>query len=443
MKYIYWELKRAFRSKATLFSVVLYAVFILMSSLYGHNYLVKQQKIIDQLSEISVKNDQLYFTKRFGEQNHIGRALYYLSNYVVHEPLAVSALSIGVRDLHSYHQVIRMRSLYTYLFDSGLNNPEMSSNGHFDLAFVIIFLLPLLLICSSYDVLSSDKESGMFRFLKNAGGSLRRVALTRLGVRLLLFVLVTSILYCCVFYGLSLSLNSFWSWYWVSLCYMSFWFGVIALVISLEWSTSKNTATLLVVWSLFNLVFPSLLNIIISQNHTKSGSMVMIKARQVVNNGWDIEKEVTAAEAKKHFPLYRDSVIAEENFNWTWYYAMQDVGDHSADGVLKQYFESLEHLYNKTAQWSLFIPSVQLQMIFNRLSGTDQKNHIHYYQEILAAKNRMRQKFLPRVIAGEKMSKKELLELPESLKVETYTPSQSLNGMNRLSFTLILSLIHI
>ena len=429
-----WEITRSLRSKSTVTSLIFYFLFIAVACFYGKSFLEKQKEVISNLDEISIKNDQLYFDKRFKESEYLGRALYYLSNYVVHEPLEASSLSIGVRDLHSYHQVVRMRSLYSYLFDSGLNNPGMSSNGHFDLSFVLIFLLPLLIICSSYGVLSDDKENGMINLLKNTSGSLKRVVIKRLGVRFLLFLIVTLLSFSLVFFMLSLGLIEFYYWFSLTFCYISFWFGVVAIVISFDLPTTKNTAILLTLWTLFNLVLPSMMSIVAFEDRTKTGSMVMIKARQVVNNGWDIDKEVTAKKARLFSSLYEKAKIVEDKFNWSWYYAMQDVGDDTAHPILKQYLDGLRKDYINTLKWNFLIPSVGFGMILNKLAGTDQESHIDYYKAVLRAKDSMRESFLPRVIANERMSREDLLKLPQQMKPIIFKPDNKVPSENIVSY---------
>lgn len=68
-------------------------------------------------------------------------------------------------------------------YATGLESPSVLAAGRFDLAFVIIVLLPLLLIAATYDFWSRDVENGSARFQLAQPVRPARLILTRAGVR--------------------------------------------------------------------------------------------------------------------------------------------------------------------------------------------------------------------------------------------------------------------
>ena len=66
---------------------------------------------------------------------------------------------------------------------AGLESPSVLAAGRFDLAFVIVVLLPLLLIAATYDLWSRDVENGSARFQLAQPVSPVRLIVTRAAIR--------------------------------------------------------------------------------------------------------------------------------------------------------------------------------------------------------------------------------------------------------------------
>ena len=153
--------------------------------------------------------------------------------------------------------------------DAALNFTEMTSPvqllfGSFDLAFVIVYLLPLLIIAFSYNVLSAEKESGSLRLLAAQPIGLRQWVLQKLSIRFFWLVVLVTTTLSLVF--LTLGLNPlgmpapFFQVLGLIVGYMMFWFALAFLVNLWVGSSAKNAVSLLGLWVLFVLLMPSVLN---------------------------------------------------------------------------------------------------------------------------------------------------------------------------------------
>lgn len=140
--------------------------------------------------------------------------------------------------------------------------------GHFDWAFVVIFLLPLLLIALSYNLLSSESELGTYALLRSQPVTLRQIVLAKLALRLLLVLgfLVGITLLSVPVLSINLAENGglLTKFLLVSVVYGLFWGTVIFAVVSFQKTSAVNALTLLGCWLVLVLALPTLLQQILT-----------------------------------------------------------------------------------------------------------------------------------------------------------------------------------
>src|SRR5665213_3551672 len=80
--------------------------------------------------------------------------------YATKPPGVATAIAIGQSDLLSSYVKVQWRPMFRQSNAGEIQNPETLATGVFDLSFVLIYLYPLLIIALSFNVLSSERESG-------------------------------------------------------------------------------------------------------------------------------------------------------------------------------------------------------------------------------------------------------------------------------------------
>ncbi|MCA6106178.1 ABC transporter permease [Bradyrhizobium cenepequi] len=98
-------------------------------------------------------------------------------------PLA--ALAIGQSDMMPNYYRISYLSKVQFMYDTEIENPWNLLSGHFDLAFVIVFVLPLLVTTLGYNLLSAEREHGTLRMLCSQPLSVATLLTGKLVVRML------------------------------------------------------------------------------------------------------------------------------------------------------------------------------------------------------------------------------------------------------------------
>jgi ABC-2 type transport system permease protein len=235
--------------------------------------------------------------------------------------------------------------------------------------------------------------------------------------------LVAALIGLCL-WGCGAPPYTFPAWILSSVAYLLIWFSLVGLVCSRGWNSAVNAGVLLGLWTALTVLGPALLNLTLSREVVKNGASITIRARQVVNDGWDTDKQITAEIAEQVDPRYRSAPVVQEEFSWSWYFAMHDAGDAAVEEMANNYFLALEERYNRSLSWSLLFPPVRLQLLLDEFAATDLRSHLDYYRFVKQSRQDLRDQFLPRVFAEETLTKKELLQLHEEIPIQIFEPSR-------------------
>jgi ABC-2 type transport system permease protein len=142
-------------------------------------------------------------------------------------------------------------------------NPAQMMTGHFDLAFVILYLLPLFILGVSYDLVASEKESGLLLLVLAQPVSLRMIVLAKTAVRAFL-VFGTSLLLVLATVGLtgvdwheSGTMPKFLLWLCAAGGYGAFWFGLALMVNARGKGPAANAVVLAACWLVLVMLLPA------------------------------------------------------------------------------------------------------------------------------------------------------------------------------------------
>jgi ABC-2 type transport system permease protein len=109
-------------------------------------------------------------------------------------------------------------------------------------------------------------------------------------------------------------------------------------------SSAQNALILLIVWVSINFI-PMSSNILIQKIYPVHESLkAVMEQRDGYHNKWDEAKRPTMEKFYKVYPQYRNFIVEEnDSFSWTWYYAMQHMGDLESS-------ESSKRVYGENAK---------------------------------------------------------------------------------------------
>ena len=277
---IYTEWLQLKRSPAWLVALAAYVCFGGYAMYYGHETIQIQRSKIIAASD-TVKTNQIAFrtqlkidtTTAAGKYTYEKAALPSLVrfNYVflaTHYPAKLSELCIGQRDLFPLYYPLTAQSYYVQTLKGEIYNPFKLSAGNFDLVFVIIYLMPLLLVGFCFDLLSAEIQAGTDKLLIIATGCMDRVLVYRLFFRLGFVLLINLLLSVAGFIIISVwDLRLLAAWIFIIITYGLFWAGLALWINSFKKDSAFNAIALLSSWVLFTMLIPAGINLLMDQRH--------------------------------------------------------------------------------------------------------------------------------------------------------------------------------
>jgi len=189
-------------------------------------------------------------------------ASWYTGSYFCKAPSPLAVVSLGVSDTRpNYARITRFSSP----FDTGnkpeLINPEQLMSGHFDLAFVLVFLSPLLLLLLSFDILGYERDEDMLPLIRLQAGSLSAWVGLRVGFQWSVAFAATAVLWLLAAWAAGSWGLSLWLGLLLSGLYLLFWGGLILLVLSIRQGLSFNALTLAILWMVVSILLPATANL--------------------------------------------------------------------------------------------------------------------------------------------------------------------------------------
>lgn len=406
------ELKNFLSGTAVIVAVLCLCLAGIYAMFHGKSIIDKQQAIIEKIPEFQAEH-----TAKQIELNKadLGNLLYYHQFSTIHEPSSWAAFSIGQRDVNPFNVKVTMLTLEGQLYDSEMSNPKNLLYGNLDLAFVIVFLFPLLIIAFCHNLISAEQENGVWNLLRSQPVSIGKIIGWRLLIRfvtvlLIAFGLITA---SCFYLGGSFDIRYFYALL-ITFSYLAFWFALTAFVISLQKSSTFNALSLLGVWIFLTILAPALLNLAISTALPVSESFELtVKQREGYHQKWDKAKAETMQKFYVKYPQFSNIPIPEDKFSWGWYYAAQFMGDLESGDKTAEYVNKLKKRDEWTNRAALFLPTVNAQLAFNRLSQNDLESHLDYLESVRKFHTKVREYFYPLIFNNAKVEEIDWKKVPE------------------------------
>jgi ABC-2 type transport system permease protein len=112
-------------------------------------------------------------------------------------------------------------------------------------------------------------------------------------------------------------------------------------------------------------------------------------------------------------PEWKDNVEMESQFEWKWYYAMQQVGDMKASELSHDYRDAIR-LRDKFAGFvSLISPPMLVQRQLTQLAETNAQAALKYEQQVRDYHAKLRLFYYPLLFDGQEFSIDSFNNLPE------------------------------
>jgi len=325
--------------------------------------------------------------------------------YAAMPPAPLAALAVGQSDLYPYYFKVTRQSRQTFVSNDEIENPANLLSGRFDLAFVIIYLYPLLILALAYNLLSAEREQGTLAMMLSQPVALRTVALGKAGARALVVLLVAVGFSLAGFLlvGADLARGDVWwrllLWVAVVALYGAFWFALAVAVNAWGKSSASNALMLAGLWLLFVLLVPSLLNVAVTAAYPVPSRVEMIQAtRRASAEATARGSQVMARYFEDHPELAGDGAPDFNDF-YTRSLALQEETERLVGPVTDYFDRQVLGQQVLVDRFRFLSPAVVTQAALNDLAGTSAERYRHFLSQVGAYHQSWKAYFAPRIVS--------------------------------------------
>jgi ABC-2 type transport system permease protein len=324
--------------------------------------------------------------------------------YVIQEdatmpPQPLAALSTGTADGFPYVARVSIFSDKFGLFDdaSGTENPAALAFGRFDLAFAVTWLLPLVVIACTYNLLSAERESGTLALTLAHPVSLRTVGVAKALVRggvLAAAVAIAAVAGLAAtagrFGGREAALTGVFAF--VAIVYVAFWISAACAVNAQGWSSAANALALGTLWLLLVIVLPSLLSLGLSIAAPPPSRPDLANGMRLAYvRAKDKAPEVLADYYRDH-PEYAPDSGTNIDKAVREYWAVQQRAAGDMARAARRFDAALEAQRRLAGRLQFVSPAILLQRVLDGLSGNNHERFQsfsdqvqHYFDQVQAS----------------------------------------------------------
>lgn len=323
-------------------------------------------------------------------------------------PLA--PLAFGQSDIQPNEYRVTTRSRVRFMQDAEIENPWNLFNGRFDLAFVITWLLPLLIFGLSYNLLSGEREQGTLRLLLSQPLRPRTLVSSKLTVRAGLLLGTTVLLPALALLlfreeaRTTGALPDLLRWAALVLAYGGFWFSLCAAVNSLGRGSAFNALVLIGSWVLLVLVLPLLLNLLVGLVHPAPSRIelatqtriAMIRSLNQLDEQFGSEyRHVEQPEVL----IPRDGRLDVPERLRAFFSANLAL-DAELDDMMDHFDEQLARQQRMVDRWGFLSPAVVVHEGMAALAGNGAQRYLSFQQQVKVYHEHWKAWFEPRILEG-------------------------------------------
>ena len=333
-------------------------------------------------------------------------------------PGPLADFSPGVTDVHPFTSRVSLwRSVDRLFGNYQFQSPDEIRAGRIDLAFAVLFIMPLLMIALAFGALSRDRDTGRLGLLLSHPISVRELVRSKLLVRLgaVFAVLVVSLL-AGLFIGAggvpgAERLGRFGLWFLAAAGYCAFWAGATYWFVSLNRKSETTAMMMIGFWVLNGLVGPAVLAAAAQFIHPAPSQLAFLStAREVSNEAYRSRSDVMQGMLLDHPELTVENYTIPEYIRVS--YLVNETVDRAVEPVLEEFeaVQSRRQSFLSLVQYAA--PAALAMRSINEISGTDLARQVRFEGEVRDYKRAIARHVEAKVLAGERLTVAEVDAVP-------------------------------
>lgn len=334
-------------------------------------------------------------------------------------PLSTAAIAVGQSDIRPSYLKVQWKPMFQQTNTDEIENPTNLAIGLIDLGFVLVYLYPLLIIALSYNLLSSERETGTQTLLLSQPVSVAQFVTGKILLRGAIIIGLAA--------GLSLTglligspdivqSGDLWrvgAFAAVITAYGVFWFALAVVVNAFGTRSSTNALILTGAWLGFVLIAPAAVNLAAKSLYPLPARIELIQA---LRRGDALVKQ----EVGYQRPYYKELLgrSQEEMLETTisdFYLTLLPL-EQRAEAVAAPIFKHFEEQRRSQQllanQLKYISPAVLAQFTLHEIANQSADNFHHFDQQVQAFHRQWREYFLPLAMAKRLMTREEMRAVP-------------------------------
>ena len=343
------------------------------------------------------------------------------TRYAMLPPAPLASLSIGQSDLYPYYFRVSTQSRQNFTTNDEIENPTNLLAGRFDLAFVIIYLYPLLILALSYNVLSAEREQGTLQMLMSQPVSLRDFMIGKILLRALVVLgpVVALTVVGFILGGANRAHGESWLrlllWVGVVAAYGAFWFALAIAINALGRSSATNALSLAGIWLIVVLLIPSLLSVAASSVYPVPSRVEMVQAtRRATAEATARGSQVLAKYLEDHPELTAGGQADPNDFALRTL-AIQSETERLVEPVVALFDQQTLGQQSVVDRLRFLSPAVVTQTALNDIAGTGVARYRHFLTLVERFHQVWRDYFTPRIIQRAQLGAADYAQFPTFL----------------------------
>ncbi|MGQ9804751.1 MAG: DUF3526 domain-containing protein [Chlorobiales bacterium] len=356
----------------------------------------KRKAFLDSLEQLAKKEElKLDSLRKPLEPPSWGVRHPYFANFLTADYAALpvsnlAALSIGQSDLQNPLLLIRLdseREVFNH-DESDLQNPLKMKIGAFDFAFVVIYLLPLLILALSFNLLSSEKETGVLSLVLSQPVSIAELVRVKVWLYALILLGFAEAVVVVAFVQSGASFQTDVSRLLLLMLsvglYGLFWFSLAVCVSAFGKNSATNALILAACWLWVLVVAPSALNGIANLVYPLPSRVGYVNALRQA--GEDAERRSAKRMEQfyqDHPELAKDTAARDNDFGIKYLLMLSDIS--LSTKTVRETFNAQRELQTKLVKTLQAVsPAVVMQSVLNTISGTSDERYANFLRQAKA-----------------------------------------------------------
>jgi ABC-2 type transport system permease protein len=352
-----------------------------------------------------------------GNPGAVGRSLG--RSYAVLPPSLLAPLAVGQTDLHPSYFRVTTDGKEAFASQEELENPLNLLTGRFDLAFALVFLMPLLILALGYNVLSGEKEDGTLAMTLSQPVALGTVALGKVTLRAMVVLLLSVgfALIAALIGGVSLTTEGVGArllpWVGVIVAYSAFWFAAAFAVNAVGRGSATNAIILAGLWLALVVLIPTLIHVAVTTLHPVPSRIELIQSvREASTEAVQQGSRLLAGYYEDH-PEYapRDGKPDPGDFSLRQL-ARQDLVERRIQPVLERHEAQLARQQALVDRLRYLSPAIVAQEALHDAVGRGAPRYHHFLEQVARFHSGYRAFFVPRAFHGERLTATDYAAIP-------------------------------